>query len=505
MILVHARRYRVALAAIVLVCLILGLTSYHGEVLGNTDSWPKWAIPKHENEHQPITQPATQPTSQPTAQPKPKPSKSTPLPNYPVVTPGLPQDYLREDPNSEWCENRYGTAYLERFRGSETSYCTPESASDLHCFWSDTTGDRLDSLCYARGAVFDAENKKWRMKCNLRNLSEEEKQKGAIPVPDYLSRYWYETGPGNVMERFVTLDGGDDKAKPNTTTILLKREGSANPWHCMMEIMSLTYTMDILQISVDPHTKEPFITAKDGENTQVVILDEENDGPYFDLWKLFAKMPIRRLKDLNANESATNLVLPLAGGSNTLWQGDWKPNDCPDSSLIKTFSRRVLAHYGVSKQQRTEDVVVTFIKRTNTRSLRNETELLAAARAAIPKMVINEVDFAAMSFKEQLKVAQKTDLLAGVHGAGLAHTLFLPKGSATLEILPDKFFHKGFRNLAQIMGNGYFSTHGNVPKGAKEDDWQMSAVGIDEGKFIEALREAVRSLYNTGPRSQDAV
>ncbi|OBS22464.1 hypothetical protein FPOA_08801 [Fusarium poae] len=500
MILVNARRYRVALASAVLVCLILGLTSYHGNVLSGTDAWPKWAVSHQENEHQ-STSPSNPMTKTKTS---PKPTK-TKAPSPPVITPGLPKDYHLQEPNSEWCENRYGTAYLEKYRAAEFSHCTPESSSDLHCFWSDTTGDRLDSMCYARGAVFDAKQKKWKMNCDIRQLSNDELARGARPVPEWLSLYWYETGPGSIMESFITLKGGDNKAKPNTTTILLKREGSNNPWHCMMEIMSLTYTMDILQISVDSHTKEPFITAKDGKNTQVVILDDEEDGPYFDLWKLFAKMPVRRLKDLKEDEPPTDLILPLAGGSNTLWQGDWNPHDCRDASLIRTFSRRVLAHYGVTKKKHDGDVVVTFIKRTNTRSLRNETELLDAARKTIPKMTLNEVDFATMPFKDQLETVQKTDLLAGVHGAGLTHAMFLPRGAATLEILPHDFFHKGFRNLAQMTGNGYFSTHGKLPKGVKPGDWQMDAVAIDEGKFIEAMREGVRSLLNTGLRSSDAV
>ena len=138
MILVNARRYRVALASAVLVCLILGLTSYHGQVFSGTDSWPKWATSHHENEQKPTTT-----LSETKPKPTAKPTK-TKLPSPPIVTPGLPKDYHHEEPNSDWCENRYGTAYLEKYRGSEFSYCTPESASDLHCFWSDTTGDRLD-------------------------------------------------------------------------------------------------------------------------------------------------------------------------------------------------------------------------------------------------------------------------------------------------------------------------------------------------------------------------
>ncbi|KAF5013991.1 hypothetical protein FDECE_21 [Fusarium decemcellulare] len=484
--LVHARRYRLAVAVVAFVLLILGISSYEGVVIRDKASWPTW--PSHDDPHS---------TS-------PPPQSKNPPAAPPAATPDLPKAYQQEDRSSDWCEDRYGMAYLEKARDSAVSYCTPKSTSDFHCFWSNTADGRSDSMCYGRGAVFDHGQKKWRMDCQIRDLTEEEIQNGVNRAPNDLPRYWYDTGPGVVMQHFVTTDGGDGKAKPNRTTILLKREGAGNPWHCLMEIMSLTYTMDILQISIDPHTKEPYVTAKDGETAQVVILDDQPDGPYFDLWRLFAKMPIRRIADLTADEPAANIVLPFAGGSNPLWQGDWKPNDCRDSPLVKTFARRVLAQYGVSRQERNDDVMVTFVKRTGTRSLHNETELLEAARAAIPNMKLNEVDFAAMSFKEQLEIVQKTDLLAGVHGAGLTHTMFLPKGSATLEILPDDFFHKGFRNLAQIMGNSYFSTHGKVP-GGSDGDWQNNAVEIDEGKFVEALREAVRSLYNNGMRSHDAV
>ncbi|RSL65873.1 hypothetical protein CEP54_003998 [Fusarium duplospermum] len=480
MIFVHARRHRLAIPIAVLILLIIGL-SYRGVAIPDQSSWSKWTSPS----------------------PAPSPGGAPP-PSPPAATPELPKDYLQEEPDSDWCEERYGLKYLENARDSADSYCKPGSSSSFHCFWSSTADNRNDAMCYGRGAVYDAEKRRWRLNCDWKTPSEEELEKGAHDVPKDLTRYWYNTGPGHVMH-YVKEDRPkgvvDTKGRK---TILLKREGAGNVWHCLMEIIALAYTVDILQISVDPDTKEPFLTAKDGENAQVVVLDDQPDGPFFDLWKLFAKLPIRRIGNLTEDEPPTDIILPFAGGSNTLWQGDWTPHGCRDSPLVKTFARRALALYGVKRQTRGDDVVVTFVKRTGTRSLHNETELLEAARAVIPNMKLNEVDFATMKFKEQLEVVQKTDLLAGVHGAGLTHTMFLPRGSATLEILPDDFFHKGFRNLAQIMGNGYFSTHGKVPGGA-DSDWQNNAVEIEEDKFVEALREAVRSLYNNGMRSHDAV
>lgn len=485
MVLVSAPRYLVTWLLVVAVLLIILLSSsrtggYSMPDDDSTASWHRW-------------------------------HRQDPIPQAPEL-PKLPQEYItQESSSSPWCEARFGTPFLENARESQTSYCTSASGSNLTCFWQHVDeGEvpRADAMCYGRGAVYDVESRRFLLDCELRLLSTNETEAGVHEVPGELTQYWYETGPGVVMQDHLGFNGTFNNRKLNRTTILIKREGSGNPWHSLMEIMTHSYALDVLQISIDKDTNQPFLTAKDGESAQIVILDGHADGPYYDLWRLFAKMPIRRLNDLTADEPPSNIVLPFAGGSNTLWQGDWKALECRDSSLIKTFARRVLDHYKVSRPKHEEDVVVTFIKRTNTRKLINETSLLAAARAAIPHMQLNEVDFEPMSFADQLATVQKTDLLAGVHGAGLTHALFLPPGAAVAEIIPPKFFHKGFRNVAQLLGSGYFSTHGKAPPPEREGDensWQMEAVEIEEERFVEFMREAVRSLYNRNGRSFDVL
>jgi glycoprotein 2-beta-D-xylosyltransferase len=56
--------------------------------------------------------------------------------------------------------------------------------------------------------------------------------------------------------------------------------------------------------------------------------------------------------------------------------------------------------------------------------------------------------------KEQLKFIRKTDILIGMHGAGLTHALFLPKTSGLIELFPQNFrktfhFYKLFEVIAQ--------------------------------------------------------
>jgi hypothetical protein len=71
---------------------------------------------------------------------------------------------------------------------------------------------------------------------------------------------------------------------------LVKREGATNHWHSLMEIYSMTLSMDVLQITPQSTDFTPFYIAdRDVPNTQVVILDDHPGGPYFDMWSLLKR------------------------------------------------------------------------------------------------------------------------------------------------------------------------------------------------------------------------
>ena len=70
------------------------------------------------------------------------------------------------------------------------------------------------------------------------------------------------------------------------------------------------------------------------------------------------------------------------------------------------------------------------------------------------------VDFAQLSFQEQIQVASSTDILIGAHGAGLTHCMWMkPRQSALIEIFTT--FGEGanhhYHNIAHYMEVGYFS------------------------------------------------
>jgi len=338
-------------------------------------------------------------------------------------------------------------------------------------------------------------------------------------------------------------------------TVLLKREGNRNFWHSMMEIFSMSLAFDTLRISRDPgNDGQPFFRFPDDiENTQIVILDDQPNQPWFDLWRMFSGREPVRLKDILADphqaeqfaDLRRNIILPLAGGSNPLWHNDWAVRDCRHAPLLRLFVRRVMVRAGLTfetgprptAEGDKKDIRLTFLKRKGSRKLLQDEALLDAIRSNYPRVEVKSVDMGSLSLPEQLRTIQETDLLLGVHGAGLTHMMFMREGAgAVVEIQPEGLSHKGFRNLAAMTGQKYFVAQAEIvsaeeeeerekerererekqeepPKGGNreraarrgEKNWQSSAVRIDEERFLALVDAALKSLYNEGLRSHDVV
>lgn len=432
--------------------------------------------------------------------------------------PDLPREYLPRHPDSDWCQERFGLPFLEDLRAAEAEYCVPESPSYMSCFWSRTADNRNDALCYATDVKFNSKEHKFVLGCDMKDQPPQDSEGNTMPgFPDGLPAYWYNTGPAFVAaERLAVLpldDVSDYQAwateagyMPSRINVLVKREGAQNPWHSMMELMSMMMSLDALRLP-GANQSRPILAEDYGDKAQVVLLDDHEDGPYLDLWRSLARMPVRRIADLHDDEPLSDVVIPLAGASNTLWQGDWVDLDCRDGATLRAFAHRVLGFYKTLDPPPGLDVVsVTLIRRTNTRRLVDEERHVEALRARIPHMALEVVEFESMPFARQLEVVRRTDLLVGVHGAGLTHAMFLRPGAAVLEIQPEGFDHKGFRNLAQMLGLEYSVTHADLQEDSKggDDRWQMEAVRMEEDKLVDLVGTGVRSLYTRGGREYNA-
>ncbi|CAK7227208.1 hypothetical protein SCUCBS95973_006465 [Sporothrix curviconia] len=512
----------------------------------------------------------------------------------------LPDDYSVDTPASSFCEERFNSKYLIDLRSTSFQYCNASSYSSLTCFHSHTSSDdKRDSLCLAQGAAYDPSSRKFVLQCDIAAPDANATARGVIPFAA-VRQYWYATGPRYIFDNHVSFVPGDgvvgaaaaaaaaaaSSPKETRFTLLIKREGEMNPWHCLLEIWSMAMTMDVLQMSRDPATGRAFWrSADDKQNMQVVILDDRLDGPYFDLWTLFSGRPPLRIKQLATDPGAASfygldgsdsshssdssdtsdaasvehrLIVPLAGASNPIWQNDWTARDCTRSETLRAFVGRVLRHYGVvdkaagrekpaadnsNSNDDDKKIRVTFVDRkdVNTRRLADQDRLLDALRAAYGgangTVRVDAVDFGTLPFAEQLRVARATDVLVGVHGAGLTHTMFLrEQTSAVVEIQPSDMAatFMGFRNLANMRGVAYFRTHAspiNEAEAAQVADsaeaktetetetepasvkkrlrpvrrasWHTENFAIDTDVFVRAVGAAIEAVANKGVHKKE--
>nr|CAG4643788.1 EOG090X02IK [Lepidurus arcticus] len=110
---------------------------------------------------------------------------------------------------------------------------------------------------------------------------------------------------------------------------------------------------------------------------------------------------------------------------------------CESSGLFHAFSQFVLTrlHIPWPNQRPSGKVYITLLSRdTQYRRILNEDQLLLAIQSN-PNYVIQKAVFTHLTdFRQQLTVIQQTDILIGMHGAGLTHLLFLPDWAAVFEL-----------------------------------------------------------------------
>lgn len=438
-----------------------------------------------------------------------------------------------DDP--EYCMNRFSTKYLSDFTNHSIQYCSSGS-SHLTCFHATISSDKgRDTFCIGQNAIFNSTEGKFALDCQVRLPDQTESSRDIIPF-HAIRQHWYETGPRTVFERFVNVGPGTiPPGQPdhntfkatslsNKYTILVKRERETNLWHNLMEIWSMTMTLDILRMSransdlpaepIEDATGLPFLNIpSDNLNIQVIILDDYPEGPLYNLWSLLVgTAPIRLSAILASPEkyqsvvdglNPQNIIIPLPGGSNPLWQNDWEDRNCTDSVNLKVLVNRVKTHYRVSPLTKAPSrpkgmLNLLYINRTGRRKLEGAGALLKSVEEKYPNVNVSSVDFDLLSVPEQLELVQRTDILVGLHGAGLTHIMFMSQG-AVVEIRPPDFHHKGFKNLAQMMGIKYFTAHGELPAthdiGTKPD-WQIDDVAINQDSFLGLIDQAITALLN---------
>lgn len=136
----------------------------------------------------------------------------------------------------------------------------------------------------------------------------------------------------------------------------------------------------------------------------------------------------------------------------------------------------------------------TYISRAkaNRRVVKNEQELeKVLAQFGFETRYMEE-----LTLKEQMTICSESQILLGLHGAGLANMLFLPAGAFVIELRRDNGWASCFYRMAHAIAVDYTYCFGSS---APEDETKNEIfvdMTIDPAQLEEKLREVVSLLPN---------
>lgn len=422
------------------------------------------------------------------------------------------------------CFNKFGTGFVGEIADNVTEYCSSNSWPNLSCFHgAGTTGMDHDMMCVAKNVVLHGETGQFALDCDTTRTS-----KYLPDVDGLLKQFSLEVEEKSITGPLSPLQDGKNPTEQTNYTILVRRQEYTSFWDSLMEVFSMMLSVDVLRMRRLSRSDSDgsYNAPGDMPRTQVIILDDLPKGPVYDLWSFFAGSAPIRLSDAVDNlteyetlSSPHTAIIPLPGHSSPLSRIEQDSSDCHGSALARIFAKRVRQFYGVhpdGEHSVAEVTRITIIDRKDAQAIQNIDLLLEAVHSAFPRVVAQAVDFAAIPMADQLQIVLSTDVLVGVHGAGLSHILFMHEGrGAVIGIEPAAESKtprsSRYKNLAAIMGQRYFEAESRsaLPDPAEQYQTQTGreveselrkrsnhddGLVVNEADFIPIVRQAIEAL-----------
>ncbi|GAB9474016.1 hypothetical protein Gpo141_00011158 [Globisporangium polare] len=261
-----------------------------------------------------------------------------------------------------------------------------------------------------------------------------------------------------------------------------------------------------------------WIVAKalnwDLSKTKVLHLDGGYPSPVDELHQklLSPSYQIVRGQDLVGKYVKFHSQVMLAPVENTgpMMQHLDDGEPCFSSDLFHDFRSRALETMGVSDLRApvpsdlaSPPVVVTVISRRpyNGRRVQrvwtNENEILDRMRADYKHLnvVFQSVDFVDLTMAQQMQTVVSSDIVIGMHGAGMVNVFWTRPKTLVVEIFPRQRFRWGYRNLCQFLGCDWHEFRGGSDTGP---GWDANAKDkrIEYSQWKEFFDGIFRKRYS---------
>ncbi|KAH8334156.1 hypothetical protein KR059_007021 [Drosophila kikkawai] len=290
----------------------------------------------------------------------------------------------------------------------------------------------------------------------------------------------------------------------NTPTFIMKIDATYNMYHHFCDFFNLYASLFVNQ------------SHPAAFNTDVQILIWETypyDSPFKDTFKAFSQRPVWTLSDVEGKRVCfKNVVLPLLPRmifglfyNTPIIQG------CSNSGLFRAFSEFILHRLQIPYKPPQRKVRITYLsRRTKYRQVLNEGELLARLEDD-EDYSVQRVSYERLSFTDQLAITRNTDILIGMHGAGLTHLLFLPNWACIFELYNCED-PNCYKDLARLRGVRYRTweqqdlvhpqDEGHHPEGGAHAKFTNYSFDVEE--FVHLVAEAAKEVrsHNEFPQEK---
>ena len=269
-------------------------------------------------------------------------------------------------------------------------------------------------------------------------------------------------------------------------TIAVMRYEYANLYHTMTDYYN-AFLMTI-KFNLNP------------EETDILFIDGHPVGALDSTWEtLFGN--VTRAGRLSETVLYPNMVWNILGYYSPL-----NEHKAPSIPIVEQFRQFFLSRHDIYREKvlSCDKLTVLFLWRRDylahprnpsgkvSRKVKNEDELMSAVTDLLPGHDVRGLQIDKYSMKMQLQLISETDILIGMHGAGLSHTLFLPPHAGLVELYPTYWptANRHFRAMAQWRHLHYSVWSNSDSRRELADKYTL----VDEKAVVKMVHEMHHKL-----------
>jgi len=207
---------------------------------------------------------------------------------------------------------------------------------------------------------------------------------------------------------------------------------------------------------------------------EIVFFDGHSWGILDGTWDVVFAPTFKYVKELPQNQCYVKAIFVPCGYAGGVSLKSTKFS-CPNHKNVVDFGRYFVEKYGSKWRVLGDGTVklVTLILRKDYlahprqlrgKSLRKTGRKLSNSKELVDALnQLENVEVAAiyledLTMKEQVELIAKTDVLIGVHGAGLTYAMLLPPRAVVIELVPGSHYNQPhFSSMARWSGHQYHS------------------------------------------------